>query len=95
MLSLDAISLSLAPSRAVGGSPQGKREYHKGKNYASGLYKREAKLEKYDRQGRAEENKAIHLKSDIKESKYTGIEIKSPRGLESLSRIILLTCNIS
>ena len=37
MLSLDAISLGLAPSRAVGGSPQAKREYHKGKNYASGL----------------------------------------------------------
>ena len=38
MLSLDAISPGLAPSRAVGGSPQAKREYHKGKNYyASGL----------------------------------------------------------
>ncbi len=38
MLSLDAISLDLAPSRAVGGSPQAKREYHKGNIYASGLY---------------------------------------------------------
>jgi hypothetical protein len=59
------------------------------------MYEREAKLEKYDRQGRAEENKAIHLKSDIKESKIYRHRIKSPRGLESLSRIILLTCNIS
>lgn len=37
MLSLDAISPGLAPSRAVGGSLQAKREYSKGKNYASGL----------------------------------------------------------
>jgi hypothetical protein len=33
------------------------------------MYEREAKLEKYDRQGRAEEKKAVHLKSDIMESK--------------------------
>ena len=76
-------------------APKPKENTTKGKLCKRTIYEREAKLEKYDRQGRAEENKAIHLKSDIKESKYTGIEIKSPRGLESLPRIILLTCNIS
>src|SRR5215210_7068560 len=59
MLSLDAISLDLAPSRAVGGSPQAKREYHKGKNYASGLCTnvKPSLKNMIDRQGRAEENK--------------------------------------
>jgi hypothetical protein len=61
MLSLDAISLGLAPSRAVGGSPQAKREYHKGKNYASGLCTNvKPKLEKYDRQIRASGREESH-----------------------------------
>jgi hypothetical protein len=78
-------------------APKPKENTTKGKNYASELCTnvKPSLKNMIDRQGRAEENKAIHLKSDIKESKIYRHRIKSPRGLESLSRIILLTCNIS
>jgi hypothetical protein len=44
------------------------------------------------------EEENIHLKRASGNQGLTGIagrEIKSPRGLESLPRIILLSCNIS
>ena len=59
------------------------------------MCEREAKL-KYNRPKGEWKRREHPLKGRVKGSKFdiADLEIKSPRGLEPLSRIILLSCNI-
>src|SRR5918996_1121135 len=78
--------------------PQAKRGYHEAKKYASRQCASvKSSLKNIVGQRASAEEENIHLKRASGNQRLTGIagrEIKSPRGPESLPRIILLSCNI-
>ena len=101
LIRLDTISLGLAPEQTEQAvvTPSQKRMPQGEKIRKQRMREREAKLEKKYNRPKGERRRREHpLKKGIRESRvdrHTGREIKSPRGLESLPRIILLSCNIS
>lgn len=100
LIRLDAISLGLAPEQTKQAviTPSQKR-VPQGEKYASRQCASVKSCLKniIGQKSASAEEENIHLKRVLGNQKLTGIagrEIKSPRGLESFPRIILLSCNI-
>lgn len=99
LIRLDAISLGLAPEQTKQAvvTPSQKRVPQGEKIRKQTMRERGAKLEKYNRPKGERRRREHHLKRVSGNQRLTGMacrEIKSPRGLESLPRIILLSRNI-